>query len=180
MPWAWHGVFLLLCVPCLASPWLTYCTVLYRTRQVSDIVKVTFGRESSVFTRQWGAAAGGAAGGAASPGGSGAAGGGSGSGIPPPWRSFSVHLADRTLDFTTPDSDELCCLWAIGLSTLIAARASSNQIDAAANFGVDMGRILWSRLRMRMAEEQASKGLSRQELICEALRMGPPPPEPDL
>ena len=49
-------------------------------------------------------------------------------GTPPPWRSFSVHLPNRTLDFTTSGSDELACVWAIGLSTLIAVRRSPNQV----------------------------------------------------
>ena len=145
--------------------------------QISDIQKISFGRESAVFARQWGGAAAAAA--PAAAGGSGVVSSPRLPHMPPPWRSFSIHLADRTVDFTTPDSDELACLWAIGLSTLVAANSSSNQIDAAVEYGLDMGRILWSRLRMRMAEAQQSRGLSREQLICEALRMGPPPPQPD-
>ena len=48
------------------------------------------------------------------------------------------------------------------------------QIDAVMGYGIDMGKILWSRFRMRMAEAEASQGKTRQELVAEALRLGPP------
>ena len=142
--------------------------------QVADISRVSFGRHSEVFQRQWGGASAPVA-------------------APPPWRSFSVHLpgalsrrslstqpaapttpltlaspvTDRTLDLTT-DSDEVAALWAIGLSIIVGS-GRDGSADSS-NFGRETGRILWMRARMRLQEQQAARSVTRPQLVAEALR----------
>ena len=65
------------------------------------------------------------------------------------------------------------CGTLVGRAQCESLNVAAPQIDAVMGYGIDMGKILWARYRMRMTEMEATEGRTRQELVAEALRLGP-------